>query len=407
MEFLASSAGRKWLAAALPDDEMQAIAQLRRSLRGDLASAVVIARRVRRRAHRLGRTTRFPDWLAAGMLADEDLSQQASSFRPAVFKARRLASLAADEPVLDICCGMGVDAIAMGLAGLAVRAIDRDPVAVLAARHNVGLIEMPGRVEVVRAEAAETEPTGRVIHVDPQRRTGRRRARGPRDYSPPLEQVLDLARRSAGGVVKFAPSDRDRIEADWPGGGAWQYVSEGGICKQLLGWWGPAGWDLPGCSAVVLYGDLQAPDAETLDARADAAPVAAPGPVLVEPDAAVCAAGAGDALADRFDLWRAGAEIDLFFARRAPSTRLARSFAVLAEAPGRPRDLRKALAELDAGIVEVKPVGLRLDTDRLQKQLRQGGQRTITVFWTAQGVRQRCWLCRRLDEDPPRDGWAD
>jgi hypothetical protein len=407
MQFLTGDVGRKWLAADLPDDEMRAIAHLRRWLPPDRASAVVIARRLRRRARRVGRSARFPDWLTEGMLADEALSQQASSFRPAVFKARRLARIAAGRGVVDVCCGMGIDAIAMGLAGLDVEAIDRDPVAVLAARHNAALTDMPGRVEVGQAQAAEIDPTGRIVHIDPQRRTGRRPAAGPEEYSPPLGQVLALAGRSDGGVVKFAPSDRDRIAGDWPGGAAWQYVSEGGTCKQLLGWWGPAARNLPTCSAVVLWGDLQAPDAETLDAQADPAAVGGPGPVLVEPDAAVRAAGAGDALAARFDLWRAGPGLELFFARRAPATRLARSFAVLGEAPGRPRDLARALAELDAGLVEVKPVGLRLDTDRLQKQLRQAGGSTITIFWAAMGPAQRCWLCRRLDENQPRDAWVE
>jgi hypothetical protein len=77
-------------------------------------------------------------------------------------------------------------------------------------------------------------------------------------------------------------------------------------------------------------------------------------------------------------------------------TRLARHFRILADLPGREADVARALREHDAGAVEIKPRGLRLDTDALQRRLRGRGDRTLTVLWCKLGHKQRAFVAERI-----------
>lgn len=55
-------------------------------------------------------------------------------------------------------------------------------------------------------------------------------------------------------------------------------------------------------------------------------------------------------------------------------------FEVLADVPGRNCDIARAVRNLDGGTVEIKPHGLKMDTDRLQRQIRGRGKASAKLL---------------------------
>src|SRR5690606_2819831 len=82
---------------------------------------------------------------AAGLLLTPAGLEQATRAPVAAHRAARLAAvLGAGASVADLCCGIGGDLLALARAGLSVTGLDRDPVAVEAARANLAACGLPG-----------------------------------------------------------------------------------------------------------------------------------------------------------------------------------------------------------------------------------------------------------------------
>lgn len=409
LEFLAGGRAAEFLEMDLPTDELRALGLLRRSCSPEESRAIIALRGLRKRAAGSGR---FPQDLARQMLATDKLLQQASSMRLAIWKGRRFAEMLGTSPagvvdaakplpeVWDLCCGLGGDAIGLALAGMRVRGVDSDPAAVLCATHNA---RAAGVGELCRFDLANVEqldvPAEAVVHIDPDRRASGRRSIEFAHFSPGEAFLAHLARRTAAGAMKLPPG-ADAAELESIQAGLFEYVSEAGVCKQLVAWWHAeqtSSEDRPRRCATVLAGPLDDPQSTSIEAGvAPYAPIREPGEWLVEPDPALVAAEAVDDLAATEDLWRIAIGLPWLFGDRAVSTPLASCFEVLADVPGRKRDIAKAVSKLGGGCVEVKTRGVKLDTDSLQRQLRGRGDKPLAVLWCRQGPRQRAFICRRV-----------
>ncbi|MFW6146521.1 MAG: methyltransferase domain-containing protein [Planctomycetota bacterium] len=398
LEFCRSLTGEALAAAPLPDDRLAALEQLRRTCEPAQAAAVMAMRDLRRRA---GQDGKFPDAWAERLLATEPLLQQASSIRLAVYVGRRLAAAAGPAPVWDLCCGLGADALGIAAAGGSVRGFDRSGEAVCCARHNAVVAGLADRCTFEVADVTTLDlPADAVVHIDPDRRASGRRVAGLANLEPGERFLRALPSRTAAGAMKLSPSLAVGEVAGWDGV-AVEHVSEGGTCKQLLVWWGdPAGAPR---RATVVAGDPLDPRAATLDVgQAPPTAVGQAGDVIIEPDAAVIAAGGTDDLAAHLagtaaPAWRLAPGLDWLTADAPADTPLARCFQVLAAVAGREADVAAAIRALDGGLVEIKPRGLKLDTDALQGRLRGAGRRTLVVLWGAVGARQRAFIAERID----------
>ncbi len=397
LEFLRSPEAAELLAMNLPDDPLAAVARLRKRCDADRAGAVAELRRLRERA-----AERFPPELARRLLATDKLLQQASSYRLATWKAGRLSAIAAERgtgEVVDLCCGLGGDAMALANTALSVRGVDAAPEAVLCAAHNAEAAGVAARCRFELADATESAlDAAAVVHVDPDRRAEGRRSVALADGSPGEGFLRRLIHRTGAGAMKLSPGlspfDLDDLAAD-----RLEYVSERGVCKQLIAWWGGRA-DGPRRVATEVFGSFEAPESVTLPAgAADYAPLGEPGEWLIEPGPAVLAAEAVDDLAAAEGLWRIEPGLPWLFGDAPTRTPLAHCFRVLADVPGREKDIARALRRLDAGAVEVKPRGLRLDTDALQRRFRGRGRRRLAVLWCRLGPRRRAFVCERSGEN--------
>jgi hypothetical protein len=385
--YLTSPGAAALLTMDLPAEPLAAQTLLRKQCEPDQAAAVATLRELRSRAGR-----KFPSEMAAGLLATDKSLQQASSWPIAQVKARRFAA-AGVEAVWDLCCGLGADGLAVAAAGLAVQAADCDEAMVVCANHNARLAGLGERFEARRGDVTQLAlPAGAVVHIDPDRRAGPGRAVALESYRPDAAFLRGLIKRTAGGCMKLSPATDWAVLSDWPGV-AVEVVSQGRVARQLLAWWGVlAGEGLPR-RATVVGGTMAEPTAESIEAgRADAAAVRPVGPWLIEPDPAVIAARGVDDLAAAHQLWRLGEGLNWLSGDGPVETSLARSYEVLGESAGRVKDVARLVAELDGGAVTVKPAGLRLDTDRLARQLGGSGGRALGLFWGRFGRSQRVFV---------------
>lgn len=177
--------------------------------------------------------TKLPSYRAARCILPPRAFEQASSEACAAHKAIE------GDAVLDLTCGLGVDALALGRRFRRVVTLERDPVLAAVAAHNLRLLGA-ANVEVVCAAAEEylTAATERFdwVYADPDRRsrTGRKLVL-LEDCSPDILRLQPAIRRcgarlclknsplfDAAEALRLFPAAR--IEA----------VSLHGECKELL-----------------------------------------------------------------------------------------------------------------------------------------------------------------------------
>ncbi|NUS14033.1 MAG: SAM-dependent methyltransferase, partial [Streptomyces sp.] len=181
LETLLTDEGQELLAGLRehdPADDLAAATRLRRTHDAGLVAAALTQARLRQRA-------------AAKFGADAGLMyftphglEQSTRASVAEHRARRFAAYAPGG-VADLCCGVGGDAIALLRAGLAVTAVDRDPLTCAVVRANAAALGLADGLDVVCADVADAGTGGRAgVFVDPARRTARGRVFDPEAYSP-------------------------------------------------------------------------------------------------------------------------------------------------------------------------------------------------------------------------------
>lgn len=374
---LATSEGASLLADLPEYDEGQVLAVTSRlrsaGVAPELAAAALTQSRLRGRARsRLG-------VLADRLLLTTDGLEQAT--RPAVAARHAERFVAAGvEHVLDLGSGLGLDAIALAEAGLAVTAVERDPEAAEAARAN--LAPYP-RATVVTADVGDVLVDGDDgAWLDPARRTpGVADARGRTrrlfrlgNLSPSWEQVQRVAATAAATGAKLSPGFS---AADLPPGAEAEWVSLDGDVVECVVWW--AGTvRRAGVSAVV--GSSARPTADrwltvapATDPPDPLGPGEGAGPWLAEPDRAVLAAGLAGSLAAAVDGQELDAGVGYVTASAPIDLPWARWYSVQEVLPLHARAVRAWLRDRDVGRVTIKKRGVPTDPERFRAELRLRG----------------------------------
>jgi hypothetical protein len=336
---------------------------------------------------------------ATGMLFTPTGLEQATRLQVAARHAQRFAS-AGVERVADLGCGIGSDSMALATFDREVLAVDRDELTAAVATMN--LRHWPEAT--VRCEdATTTDLTGfGGAFVDPARRTTEgRRLLDPREGSPPLSFVLDLAGRLPAVGLKTAPGIPHHLV---PEGAEAQWISVAGELVEAGLWFGLLARDGVRRAALVLPADLP-PDgaepasdgvrvAEVTDAGMPEPEVGPVGQVLYEPDAAVIRAGlvgqvtaaVGGRLLDR--------TIAYVTADRLVRTPLATPYAVEETFPFQLKALRTWLRDREVGRLTIKKRGTAVEPDQLRRQLRLSGDNEATIVLTRVAGQGTCLLVR-------------
>ena len=299
--------------------------------------------------------------------------EQATAYDVAVHRARRY-----DRPVLDLCCSVGGDLLALPQGSTGV---DLDEARLLLAAENARVLGR--RVSLVRADVTTLDPRGDVF-ADPARRRGGRRVFDARAYTPPLDVVLAWRPRALG--VKVAPG------IDWaavPGDVEGEVVSLAGEVKEAVLWAGAARRGSARSATLLPGGDT------LTDEPVPPPQVRPPGAFLLEPDGAVVRAQLVAQAARAVGGGLLDATIAYVTAEDLVPTPWGTWYEVLEVLPFGLKRLREVLRRHDAGPLVVKKRGTAVEPEVLRRQLGLTGSREVTVVLTRAAGRQIALVVRR------------
>jgi hypothetical protein len=311
--------------------------------------------------------------------------EQATRLQVAARHAQRFAS-AGVERVADLGCGIGSDSMALATFDREVLAVERDELTAAVATMN--LRHWPeATVRCEDATAADLTGIGGAF-VDPARRTASgKRLLDPREGSPALSFVLDLAGRLPAVGLKTAPGIPHHLV---PEGAEAQWISVAGDVVEAGLWFGLLARDGVRRAALVLPadGDESASPAEVTDAGMPEPEVGHVGQVLYEPDAAVIRAGLVGQVAAAVEGRLLDRTIAYVSADRLVRTSLATPYAVEDVFPFQLKSLRTWLRDRGVGRLTIKKRGTAVEPEQLRRQLRLEGDGEATIVLTRVAGRQ-------------------
>lgn len=352
-------------AAAVAPADVAGVTRLRRSHDAASVGAALELTAARRKA-----VAKFPD-RAATLWADVPGVEQASSRAVADHKAARFIDCGfANDRIVDLCCGIGGDAMSLPHAV----GIDADPLRAWMCRRNTGN-------PALAADVTTLPLRDRVFHLDPARRNKRGRVWRLDDYQPGPNFITNLLRDNPTGAIKLGPGV-DREALPWPGELEW--ISERGRLVQAVLWTANlARHDhtatLIADTKYTVHGQPNTPDLApmqryifTVDPALERARLMHTiGLPAVHPKLGLLTSNAPQA-----NPWLTGFEV---LVDRLP-----------------PRKVKTWLHAHDGGIVEVKTRDKAADPDRLQQDWRGHGDTIHTVFVLRWDDRVYATITRRL-----------
>ncbi len=363
-------------AACLPPDRLTRLERLRRRYPAAIAAAAVELLELRARARR-----KFAQ--ADAMFFTAEGLEQSTGEIVARYRAGRFPT---DVPVLDACCGIGGDALALAARG-PVLAVDRNPAAVVCARANADLYATAESapvhalcadvtaLDLTRLRAAGME----AAFFDPSRRAdrpngGRRRARDAEEYTPPLSWLEALRAHFPLLAVKVSPALEDTALCRY--GTQVEFLSDRGECKEAVLWFGADGNieggqgkspDGENYVATVLRPD--SPPATLAPFACDPPPLSAPRAWLYEPDPAVIRAHLVLQIAGLLDAAQLDPQIAYLTADRYVPTPFATTYPLLDWLPFNLKHVQARLRALGRRVTAIKRRGVPLEPEELRKRL--------------------------------------
>lgn len=300
--------------------------------------------------------------------------------------AHRAGRLAAHPVVLDLCCGVGADTLALA-AGCRVEAVDADELRLAMAGANAEAVGVADRVRFHLGDILTMPlPPADAAFVDPSRRAGDRRLLAPERYDPPLGAVVGrlppgfpLAAKIAPGVAR---ADLARYDAEA------EFVSVDGELKECVLWFGPlrAG----GLRATVLVtppprGEGSHVHTLAADRPPPVPPPAEVGAYLFDPDPAVVRADLVGLLAGQLGAAPTESGVAVLTGPTDVRSPFADGYRVEHAAPYHPGRLRDYLRSQGVGRLTVLKRAVELDANEVLRALKLGGPNHRHLILTRSG----------------------
>ncbi len=370
LDFLTSSAGQMLLnrleTADLSDaNRLKLVTDLRGDYNTEQIHAAITQTTLRQQA-----VLKFgPD--AARLFFTPDALQQATDPWVRAYHGQQIIN----AHVLDLCCGIGADTIALAKYNAHVTGIDIDPVRVAIAQYNASQLGVDN-VTFRQADVTQDDdwPPYTAVFFDPARRDASgRRIYDVRQYIPPLETIHRF--RAPHKLVKISPGvDLAQVAEE---SADIQFISVKGELKEALLHYPGGG----GRWATILI-EPQVTLELFPEPAVERPPVLPPQGWLVEPDPALIRAGLIAELAFAID----GAQLDETIAYlttdQYPVSHWLRAWRVLDWMPFHLKRLRAYLRERNVGHVTVKKRGSPLTPEGLTAKLKLKGAESRTLVLT-------------------------
>lgn len=325
---------------------------------------------------------------ASGRLEDHDhlwltvdSAQQATRTSVARHKAQRFRSVLGDGPVIDLCCGIGSDAMALAEGG-AVILVDRHPLRLELARANLERTNSPAWA--LCADACALPLPALPLHIDPDRREGSRR-RHRYDQLVPAPGVLeDLMNRHVDMALKCGPG----VDSENLPPGEVEFIQDRGDLVEATLWRGKLDGSVARRATLLPSGETISGDPATIEPYPDENP-----PWIHEPVAAVERAGLLSQLQGRFAIGELHPGLGWLAGDRALDTPWLRSFEVIERIPWREDKVRRWLRARGEGLASIKTRGVSEDPGALLKSFGgAGGELTLALL--RHGRKRVAWILK-------------
>ena len=328
---------------------------------------------------------KFPTW--RHLAADRQSAEQASGERAARWRAGRLSGC---TRILDLCCGIGGDAIALSSHCEHLVAIDRDFQRALCARFNVSSFGHGDRTDVVCSDVGAVLTAAEAAVLDPDRRPGGRRVIRPELYEPPACLWAQIRKSVRTLAVKVAPGiPFDAIPAD----AVPEFVEDRGECREAVLWFGER---KPHARTAVILGAGSTVTASCIDASApESFQKGEVGRFVYDPSPAVVRAQLVTHLAAKLSAWRLDDRIAYLSSDSLVETPFARGFEVLSVIPFSLKRLRAHLRDKRVGAVEIRTRRFPVNPDELRPMLDLRGPESATVILTRVRGNALAIVCRQ------------
>lgn len=366
-----------------PGRELTEQTRLRGQYDGELVRSAFQLVEMRRRA-------RMKFSRAESLWLDRTGYEQATTELVAQHKAQRFA--AAGSSVIDLCCGIGADAIALAQAGLQVIAVDRSPSAIWRTQQNARVYDVAEKIETRSADVREVDVTGQLVHFDPDRRQvpSGRRARQLEEYEPGpdfMRQVISTAR---GGAIKLSPASNFGSEfRDCEV----ELVSLDRECREAIVWFGDLAQSQPRRATVL-------PSGESLTGHpGEHRPrVGELGRYIYDPDPALVRAGLLDLLTEHLPLRRLDDAEEYLTSDDWVSSPFVSGFEVRESLPHNETQIRNYYREHPAGDLEIKSRHVPTNESALRKKIPLAGTGRTTLLIARLQGKTRAIAAQRVVE---------
>ncbi|MCP4509695.1 MAG: hypothetical protein GY826_25245 [Fuerstiella sp.] len=319
--------------------------------------------------------------------------EQSTAWDVAQHKARRFPD---GEHVFDLCSGIGVDTAAL-LSGGNVTSVDIDPAMLLRCQWNIetwmedDAINSGGVWHQNTTDVLSLDLSGKLVHLDPDRRKGRDRpAKRLEHYHPDLEWMQQLVQTAAGGALKLGPASN--FMQKFPHSEI-ELVSHKGECREATVWFGSLAGKKSFRATVLPSGESLA--ADPLDSWCPIADGFSD--YIFDPDPAVVRSGLLDAVGEIHNLQRMDKEDEYLTGAAVPETAFVRSFAIEAVLGNNPRELKRYLRANPGRDYEIKCRHLSVNANTLRKQLPCGDGPIKVLFFVRSAGKATVVVARRIN----------
>ncbi len=155
--------------------------------------------------------------------------EQSSSSKVARYHAKLFSEC---QYVADLCCGNGIDLINIAKGKEKVYALDLSNTALYCSRYNAYKNAL-SNIEFINSKAEDFDYDVDCIFIDPDRRPEERRVIQGEDISPSFSLIKKIINKYQNVVVKLSPVfnyQDEVIDVDY----TWEFISEGGVLKEIL-----------------------------------------------------------------------------------------------------------------------------------------------------------------------------
>lgn len=380
-QWLVSDEANRWLAACAGQEPSARLQnQLRKELSSERARLLAEQAILRQKA-----TKKFGDAAEQMFFTDIGL-QQATDRWVAAYKAQRFS---ADQQIVDYCCGIGGDLLA--LAGRAPTiGWDRAPEIAIFATANMRAWQCEADVRTGLVEEHPPQPDVQ-WHLDPDRRVDGRRSIQFQWHSPSEEIIQSWLQRSPSGAIKLAPAAE--LSEEWQASAELEWISRDRECRQQVAWLGDLARS-PGKRRATLVTpethasfvgepDVPAEIADSVDAY------------VYDTDTAIRAARLTGSLAESLKGRLLTPGESYLTADHKIDHALLSCFQVLEVLPLRTADLVKHINTLQIGELEIKTRGVAVRPEELRKKLKLSGSKSLTLLLTRHGKKEIAILAER------------